>query len=1298
MNNIYTENPLKIVVVNPYNSNVIKQVCIPDTCNVRGGAAAHKTQRDLLQQADFSVLDKDIDNLKDIKINQNEYEQKGSPESVMVYPQTTVVNLRYKIFIATGIQPHRQYLVLTNNCNILSLPYSIYSGQDMIETNLFSALQTTTEQQILNIPFDLNMVNSKQDITIEMNDTFLPLVSNTRVIRVIVCDLYTILDPANDALKDILTASIYQKELIYYGFILKFFPLLPLEGFEQIYINRSNVSYIFPNLSPEYGQLETIQKDEKYLLDNLFDSIPDTKKYIKKISQRQTYAITQIDAHVKIPTINIRNLFDLFELNDIYVVSAIKLLINGKIYIAEKRYTLYTDHEDAINTDKMLVDSLIVMTNDNINITIYKDNIYIKTSYNENDAVDFDEASKLIGDVIKYIINYINKLGLIVILDGDIIDKKLITVNIVNSNVIIYWPESLSSSQFSEFKTFLGDYEDINFLTVLQSNTGIYSCVLHTGSQQLNPQKKYNLLQQYPNIKNQYDYYTNNDFRQRWNDLTKKTLLFTQKASNTTITVTGFDKNSFESTYELLLSLMYTFSKRLRKEKKIIKMDDEGTKTLKKLKGVDPELYDLKRHDPKYQVYSIKCQSDRQPTIYKQNELQYLSKNIKNKLVKFWNFTEERPVYYHCPNKVYPHLSFRPQDHPLGYCLPCCKKLVPSETSRQSKIDAACYIKQILPHKDIDIIIKKLDKETTHLLTYGKDIPIGRLSKIPPIIENNLLLTKTSYRLIGVNQTLPLFEDAGLVYSIIYCLGISLDEYARGITKIINNNTLNLLDQGYTTMFDSADHLKEVIINMLVDKNRMTIGLDMSILNWVNIISELTYMAYGIHTIILTDYDNNLKLNITNTTKICLLTKNCEATYIILSAHDNGIYPIITSNFLQQGKQYPNGMFQKDDTMVKAIIEMLEADNTKIQHVGMTLIDIIEFVDSNKDYKIDHLLRGKKGLIYAAILSLDNDKIYWPCIYSEYLDSRYKVSTTFPNIKSFKRNILYDCVDDFNSFITKKGKRSGVKSVGYIDPFAVIKYKDQYIGFKARFLDNKFGTTFYHGPEKTSGRYNLNVIDIPYDIMDVNNAISKQSHHEISPKIGQYAYNNYIYTLFLTEFSYEIRKHKNVKIREQLQEILSIRSQVDRRNIKEVLKKYEGDYKVIIRLLSLNHHSKVLSMIKHMIFDFDMLMLQKLKAMSISERKKSIESTMKPYIQFTKSTPNISNIIASCQTEAKLEQCDRNKLLMNQENFHKCCELLSNDLGIPYLYETISLHISTTISKLQFTKRVTEILNIREYS
>ena len=35
-------------------------------------------------------------------------------------------------------------------------------------------------------------------------------------------------------------------------------------------------------------------------------------------------------------------------------------------------------------------------------------------------------------------------------------------------------------------------------------------------------QKKLNMLQQYPNITNQYEYYINSDFRSRWEDLNKE--------------------------------------------------------------------------------------------------------------------------------------------------------------------------------------------------------------------------------------------------------------------------------------------------------------------------------------------------------------------------------------------------------------------------------------------------------------------------------------------------------------------------------------------------------------------------------------------------------------------------------------------------------------------------------------------------------------------------------------------------------------------------------------------------------
>ena len=122
---------------------------------------------------------------------------------------------------------------MTNSNGIISLPYSIYLGQNLVESNIFNTLQNITESAILNIPIDRELLNSKQDINVEMNDTYtlLQQSSNNYITRVIVCDLYTIVDPFNENIREVISSSEFQKELLYYGFIIKFFPILPLNGF-----------------------------------------------------------------------------------------------------------------------------------------------------------------------------------------------------------------------------------------------------------------------------------------------------------------------------------------------------------------------------------------------------------------------------------------------------------------------------------------------------------------------------------------------------------------------------------------------------------------------------------------------------------------------------------------------------------------------------------------------------------------------------------------------------------------------------------------------------------------------------------------------------------------------------------------------------------------------------------------------------------------------------------------------------------------------------------------------------------
>ena len=1288
MDNIYDINPLKILVVNPYNSNVLNSLTLPVKSKIKGG---DYSSRDKLQRADFSVLDEGIDMLKDVGVGTDVHFE-GDPDPIMVYPFDNVINLRDKIFVATGIHPYRQHLLFTYSDKFTALSYSVYLGHDLVDCNIFNKMQNITDTSILNIPIDRDMANSKEDIAVDMNDTFVTLAQGGRhITRIIVCDLYFILNPSNDNIKNILASSEFQRNLIYYGFVIKFFPLLSPDAFAHLYVRGGSISSISAMLHPNIDGLISVYKREKTVLNDCYVQSHNMVKYYTKYKKKLEYAIVDATAEVKIPTLNMRNFFDAFGLNEKFVFVAMKVIINGKVYLVDKKYFLYTENVQ-IYPNRILVNSIIMKTNDGVNITIYKNTIILKRRYDESKQMNFADVRGDLKRIASVLVDRMNKLGLIVITGGG--DKREdIGLIIINTEINSYWPENFSSDQFSLFRAHLTVFEDIGILTVLASPIGSYNCIVNRTSIRLNVEKKFHLLQQFPMIKNQYDYYTNTDFRKKWNTMAKKTLTFTQKASNTAISFSGFVDEDFTNAFYLVYGSMYDFVKKLKKTKHTIVVDRD-TKVLAKLKGVDPELFNIKKLDPSYQVYAIKCQSERQPLIYRTHELPYLSKNIKDKIIKFWNYTDQKPVFYYCPNKQYPHLSFRPIDHPLGYCLPCCKKLIPSEGSRQSKIDQACYEKFILPHKEIEDIIKKIDRDSSHLLTYGKEISVGRYSKIPSIIEDNILLSKTLYRLLGVKQNMPLYKHGGFIFSIISCLGMSLEEFIRGIVKILNNNTLQVLDEGHTQAFGSSDQFKETFTNMLLDTNKLTHISDIHAIDWVNIISELTYMAYGYQIIIINDHDHVTKIRMLNTAQVCILNKDCDASYIITVSHDGGIYPLVELDNKERSSGIKRRIFGGDDIIVLSILEVLKKEHKKVDTHGIRLIDIIEFVENNTKYRAKHLLRGKRGLIYGAILKSGHNDVFVPCIYSEYVDKKYPVMCcNFPDTNTFKRQILYDFITHYNCYLIKKYRS---KSVPYIDPVAVIRYKDKFVGIKVRYVDNNFGLTFYHGPEKTIGHYDVKVIDIPYSIMDVNDAISRSTTHEIHKDMGKYAYHNYVYSLFIIEFVFEIRKRKNVKIRTCLRDTLDTKNQVDRRSIKECLKDYTSDYNTIIELLATHQQHKVANLIDGMIFDFDMTILKKLLKLGMEQRVKEIEKLMEPLVSFSQKSPDISNILASCQIKEDLPQCSRGKLIIDRSNFDECAKLLSSDLNRPQIYETIMLRISDIRNELSFTKRLTEILHVTE--
>jgi hypothetical protein len=75
---------------------------------------------------------------------------------------------------------------------------------------------------------------------------------------------------------------------------------------------------------------------------------------------------------------------------------------------------------------------------------------------------------------------------------------------------------------------------------------------------------------------------------------------------------------------------------KIKGEKQIIQKTTpvEGSQRLKSLQERDPELFDIKKHDSDATVYSVLCQSNRQPTIYDDLDLKSMSLKERSKLVK----------------------------------------------------------------------------------------------------------------------------------------------------------------------------------------------------------------------------------------------------------------------------------------------------------------------------------------------------------------------------------------------------------------------------------------------------------------------------------------------------------------------------------------------------------------------------------------------------------------------------------------------------------------------------------------
>jgi hypothetical protein len=567
-------------------------------------------------------------------------------------------------------------------------------------------------------------------------------------------------------------------------------------------------------------------------------------------------------------------------------------------------------------------------------LTVYADGHYeASADWHEDDRVGFSSVIEELSDVVTPAIESINAMGAAAFPIGGTLAPIGAGTSLGAITVSAFWPHALTAMAFRETKDRFRAYEKAGIVGIrgLQQQ-GAYVFSFRKGVVAYDPRLAeraeagahmivgadgISRAARGASASNQYAWLTDPIVAARWaTSFHGRTVRIHHRATDLRVEIVGADSLA---EFELIRRYVFSFLdgllsgpnriKTLEKttvglpEREIASETTAASRRLRRLQERDPTLYDLKKYDPTATVYSVLCQSGRQPHVYNEAESKLLSARRRAALVKYWNFTDNVPAYYECPDPKYPYLSFRSGQHPLGFCLPCCKKTRPAEGSRAALVNEGCLAQRGTFHESAEAEAESA--MSRHVLTYGKAVPPGRLSDPPREVGEGLFLDTlpAPYRLqmIGIEQSAPAIPAAGYAYSLAYALGIG-DESATDVLSELANaaarmvDTYHVLGHGAGASFASAGELAEAIRGAFVRREDALspfgpggIAFEAS----EAILAELARYAYGVETVVLTDVDGLGNVSLDASPEAASAIVNAPSVRVaILVSGPMGVYPL----------------------------------------------------------------------------------------------------------------------------------------------------------------------------------------------------------------------------------------------------------------------------------------------------------------------------------------------------------------------------------------------------------------------
>lgn len=1301
---------------------------------------------------------------------------------VHVFPEDKFSELKEKIYLVANIPAYRQHMFYIDR-NRLRTIYQIHAeGIYNIDIRNLSAFK----DNVHGIPIDKALYDIRASIRVEAQDMFRILGETLSFDNVVyIVDLAQFTSKIHTQLMEVVNDT-YQFELFYYGFVVKFWPQLTQECFYDYMRSEPELQHKYPDLAKNKMALASIYKTEREIITGDYRNISRAMSYAQNVGV--TIAITQMVATVSANRVmlNIRNLFDKLRVTRCIPEIHAYIEYNNKRYMLRKRHirngsdiqfpsgtlmkngitiaiSLRKSDQESFHS-KSTISTMENEQSRYLFLNIWANGKYfIRTLWNEEDELGFDDIIKIMKKFTDPIINGINNLGKYVFISGTSlspITKQ--NINYQGLNICVFWKKVMLESTFKVIRGLWDIYMRARITgprNVQQFDK--YEFLFRKGMYEFDTTAIDRIITASNNIvlTNYYAHLSNNTVKQKWDqNYDGRIVRMSHRTTDIRFEVSDIRDHEFQIFYQYIVSFVYrAINDEKVKTALATSKSYKDVKKLRKLREQDPELYNLKKYGSK-KVYSIICQNQRQPLIYTPDELKSLPAQEIKKLTQYWNFTLNKPAYYGCPNRKYPHLSFMVGAHPKHYCLPCCnKKPQLGEDSKKTRVNSICLQKHkfIGTESTIDTGISR------HIMNYGKDVDLGRLSKLPQTAIKNLLFNtlmddKLNYYIYGVAQHVPGVENIGIIYAAAEALGIHMEELIDKILVELKkpsgaNLFITLLNGTLIEYFRNVHDLVNSIKDLFLDMKLFSTEIQ-KFKQWSELFTELLHVLFkvSIFTFIdesgsgehielfvsdilrneiiyisrltASDSDDDKDENAHNISLVSSLTS--DQIYLIFIKKQNRFYPIFVIDADKYFKTFEVDMrqYSYDAKIIQLLYSMVKYE-ARVEELSVEktidLSSIKAFTTKFPEWAVVKKFINRQNLCYALMLSHADQNVYVPIDYSVYISDN--IELCFDAFMRDEYQLHYAALTLFftsiNKFIRAEYSVGGstelysYKLLNPIDYFGVASNGEAVKQIIGTTTDNNLMFYFnkYSEQELDKG---LPIRSINYDYNEVNKLIIARSppvEDNRTKKIGEALYNNYLYQLFVIEFVNYLNNERNEGLRSRLKQIIkdtNFKKDLSqfRKELRLLLKDYPADLKIVFNQLLAFYSAyfdkpSLFEQIDNTIYEFDRVTMNKLRNLprdGLKTELKLIAESFTVQRDFDSTNVKFPNIYMPCGEMTDVTgYCEKNKLIINKP-LDEFVDILATDLmdDLKSKYLLNAALGDTVLDYLVFTKYSSELVTV----